>query len=103
MGGELGSGIDKVIHEIERYQFPPLDLRLPVAIFLSLLIPCVGAYGDAAATVRAGHRASGPIVVNSSRAILYASPGDDFAAAARRVALQTRAELQAAAVAAVAV
>ena len=65
---------------------------------LPLLIPGVGAQGGhAAATVRAGHRTSGPIVVNSSRAILYASAGSDFAAAARRVALQTRAELQAAA------
>ena len=64
---------------------------------LPLLIPGVGAQGgDAVATVRAGYRADGPIVVNSSRAILYASSGDDFAAAARREALNTRALLQAA-------
>ena len=36
------------------------------------------------------------IIVNSSRAILYASSGDDFAAAARREALKTRDVLQAA-------
>jgi len=42
---------------------------------------------------------TGPIIVNSSRAILYASKGDDFADAARRVALQTRETLQAAKVA----
>jgi orotidine-5'-phosphate decarboxylase len=35
-------------------------------------------------------------VVNSSRAILYASSGDDFAAAARNVAITTRDALRAA-------
>ena len=48
------------------------------------------------ATVRAGWRLDAPIIVNSSRAILYASPGDDFADAARREALRTREVLQAA-------
>mgnify|MGYP001185122287 CR=1 FL=1 len=73
---------------------------------LPLLIPGVGAQGgDAEATVRAGWRgsagphgrqSSGPIVVNSSRAVLYASAGDDFASAARRVAGATRQTLNAA-------
>ena len=63
---------------------------------LPLLIPGVGAQGgDAAATVRAGWRADASIVVNSSRAVLYASNGDDFASAARRVAQATRLELNA--------
>jgi orotidine-5'-phosphate decarboxylase len=58
---------------------------------LPLLIPGIGAQGgDALATVRAGWRADGPIVVNSSRAVLYADPGDGFAAAARAVAAATR-------------
>jgi orotidine-5'-phosphate decarboxylase len=53
------------------------------------------------ATVRAGWRAqngetASPIIVNSSRAILYASSADDFAQAARREALRTRDMLQAA-------
>ena len=62
-----------------------------------LLIPGVGAQGgDAAATVRAGWRPDGPIVVNSSRAILYASSGKDFAQAARSEAERARAQLQAA-------
>jgi orotidine-5'-phosphate decarboxylase len=62
---------------------------------LPLLIPGVGAQGgDAEATVRAGWRPRGPIVVNSSRAVLYASGGADFAAAARRVAEATRQQLQ---------
>jgi orotidine-5'-phosphate decarboxylase len=64
---------------------------------LPLLIPGVGAQGgDAQATVRAGWRPGAPIVVNSSRAVLYASAGDDFAAAARRVAQATRGQLNAA-------
>lgn len=64
---------------------------------LPLLIPGVGAQGgDAQATVKAGFKAGGTIVVNSSRAVLYASSGDDFASAARAVAVQTRAALNAA-------
>ncbi|MBV8379781.1 MAG: orotidine-5'-phosphate decarboxylase [Paucibacter sp.] len=64
---------------------------------LPLLIPGVGAQGgDAVATVRAGATAQGLVVVNSSRAVLYASNGDDFAAAARSSAMRTRQELNSA-------
>jgi orotidine-5'-phosphate decarboxylase len=69
---------------------------------LPLLIPGVGAQGgDAAATVRAGWRGrsgetTAPIIVNSSRAVLYASSGSDYASSARQAAEQTRAQLQAA-------
>ena len=64
---------------------------------LPLLIPGVGAQGgDAVATVKAGWRADAAIVVNSSRAILYASSGEDFAAAARQEAMRTRDALEAA-------
>lgn len=69
---------------------------------LPLLIPGVGAQGgDALATVRAAWRGengrtTGPVVVSSSRAILYASAGDDFAQAARAEALRTRDLLQSA-------
>ncbi len=64
---------------------------------LPLLIPGIGAQGgDAAATVRAGARGGAPVIVSSSRAVLYASAGADFAAAARRVAEATRATLNAA-------
>ncbi|WP_461466058.1 orotidine-5'-phosphate decarboxylase [Melaminivora sp.] len=64
---------------------------------LPLLIPGVGAQGgDALATVRAGLTAQGPIIVNSSRAVLYASGGADWQAAARSAAQATRAALQAA-------
>ncbi len=58
---------------------------------LPLLIPGVGAQGgDAGAAVRAGWRPNGPIIVNSSRAILYASSGADFAEAARAAAEHAR-------------
>ena len=76
---------------------------------LPLLIPGIGAQGgDAAATVSAGwrgtpDRTTGPIIVSSSRAVLYAG-GDaaevaaptGFAAASRRAAEAARAELAAA-------
>ncbi len=56
---------------------------------LPLLIPGVGAQGgDAVATVRAAQ--GGPMVINSSRAVLYASADADFAQAARAAALQAR-------------
>ena len=68
-----------------------------IAPTLPLLIPGIGAQGgDAEATVRAGWRPEGPIVVSSSRAILYASAGADHAEAARRVAQTTRQQLNAA-------
>lgn len=61
---------------------------------MPLLVPGIGAQGgDIAATVKSGRTAAGTgMMINSSRAILYAAPqaGEDFAAAARRVALETR-------------
>jgi orotidine-5'-phosphate decarboxylase len=55
-------------------------------------VPGVGAQGgDAATVVREGATTDGTgLVVNSSRAILYASGGDDFAQAARRATAQLR-------------
>ena len=70
---------------------------------LPLLIPGVGAQGgDAVATIKAGYRQSkgattGAVIVSSSRAILYASSGDDFVQAARNEAMRTRDVLRAAA------
>ena len=64
---------------------------------LPLLIPGIGAQGgDAAATVRAAWRPDAPIIVSSSRAVLYASGGADWQAAARAAALLTRDQLNAA-------
>ena len=95
LNGQLGLVVGATYPaEIER-------VRL-LAPTLPLLIPGVGTQGgDALATVRAGWRGdanatTGPIIVNSSRTVLYASSGDDFAAAARQAALATRSVLNAA-------
>jgi orotidine-5'-phosphate decarboxylase len=95
LNGQLGLVVGATYPaEIERVR--------AVAPTLPLLIPGVGAQGgDAVATVKAGWRGStaqttAPIIVNSSRAVLYASVGADYAAAARRVAQQTREQLHAA-------
>ena len=59
---------------------------------MPLLVPGIGAQGgDIEATVSAGRTASGTgLMINSSRAILYADKDEDYAAAARKVALETR-------------
>ena len=102
-GGQLGLVVGAT--------FPAELARVRVlAPTLPLLIPGVGAQGgDATTTVRAGwrgvadgagagaggRRCTGAVVVSSSRAVLYASAGADFAAAARAVADQTRQALNA--------
>jgi len=99
LNGQLGLVVGATYPaEIERVR--------ALAPSLPLLIPGVGAQGgDALATVRAGWRGSkgtsgelgetvAPIIVNSSRAILYAAVSDDFALAARREAQKTRALLE---------
>ena len=66
---------------------------------LPILIPGIGAQGgDATATVRAGwrgnaERTTGPIIVSSSRAVLFAGSGPDYADAARAAAEAARNEL----------
>jgi orotidine-5'-phosphate decarboxylase len=64
---------------------------------MPLLVPGVGAQGgDVAQVVRNGQTAAGKgLLVSSSRSILYASAGDDFAAAARSAALALRDEINA--------
>jgi orotidine-5'-phosphate decarboxylase len=59
---------------------------------MPLLVPGIGAQGgDIEATVTAGRTAAASgLLINSSRAILYASQDEHFAAAARRVAEETR-------------
>ncbi len=68
---------------------------------MPLLIPGIGTQGgDIDATVKAGSIANKPgmgMMINSSRAILYASSGSDFAEAARKVAQSTRDALRSAA------
>ena len=59
---------------------------------MPFLVPGVGAQGgDVEKLVRAGRTADGTgLVINSSRGILYASNGPDFAAAARQETLKLR-------------
>jgi orotidine-5'-phosphate decarboxylase len=59
---------------------------------MPLLVPGIGAQGgDIEATVQAGCSAQGDgLMINSSRAILYAGKGEDYAAAARHAAQATR-------------
>ena len=66
---------------------------------MALLVPGIGAQGgDVAAVVRAGRDSSGyGLIVNSSRAVLYADSGTGFATAARAVASATRDAIRAAA------
>ena len=89
-GGQLGLVVGAT--------FPGEIARVrELAPTLPLLIPGIGAQGgDAEATVRAGWREEGPIIVSSTRAILYAAADAGFAAAARGVAQATRAQLKAA-------
>ncbi|HSL74067.1 MAG TPA: orotidine-5'-phosphate decarboxylase [Ilumatobacteraceae bacterium] len=67
-----------------------------IAPDLPILVPGVGAQGgDVAAVVEHGTTASGGgLIVNSSRAVLYASTGHDFAEAARAEAERTAAALR---------
>jgi orotidine-5'-phosphate decarboxylase len=95
LNGQLGLVVGATYPaEIERVR--------QVAPSVPLLIPGVGAQGgDAVATVKAGYRTANgettaPIVVNSSRAVLYASAAADFAQAARAAAIATRDQLRAA-------
>ena len=96
LNGQLGLVVGATYPaEIERVR--------TLAPTLPLLIPGVGAQGgDAVATIKAGYRqrqgvTTGAVIVSSSRAILYASSGDDFALAARQEAMRTRDVLRAAA------
>jgi orotidine-5'-phosphate decarboxylase len=67
-----------------------------IAPDLPLLVPGVGTQGgDAATVVEHGADAAGRgLIVNSSRAVLYASSGSDFAEAARAEARRTAAMLR---------
>jgi orotidine-5'-phosphate decarboxylase len=59
---------------------------------MPILVPGVGAQGgDIDAVVRAGRTSDGRgLIINSSRAVLYADNGREFARAAREVAIATR-------------
>ena len=91
VNGELGLVVGATFPD-ELARVRALAPRLP------LLVPGVGAQGgDVNATVRAGLDADGyGLVINSSRAILYAGKGRDFADQARKAAVATRDAIRAA-------
>ena len=91
VNGELGLVVGATFPD-ELARVRALAPRLP------LLVPGVGAQGgDVNATVRAGLDADGyGLVINSSRAILYAGKGTDFADQARKTAVATRDAIRAA-------
>jgi len=62
---------------------------------MPFLVPGIGAQGgDLQAAVAHGQTASGRgLLINASRAVLYASDGEDFAPAARQVAAQLRRDI----------
>jgi orotidine-5'-phosphate decarboxylase len=84
-GGELGLVVGATV---------PAELARVRALApnLPLLVPGIGAQGgDVQATVSAGRTTEGlGMVINSSRAILYAGRGEDFAQAARQAASEAR-------------
>jgi orotidine-5'-phosphate decarboxylase len=54
------------------------------------LVPGVGAQGGSAEdSIKYGANSLGGLIINSSRGVIYASQGDDFATAAATVASQT--------------
>ncbi|MFT5433363.1 MAG: orotidine-5'-phosphate decarboxylase [Myxococcota bacterium] len=63
---------------------------------LPILVPGIGAQGgDGRTALDAGASSDGGgLMISSSRAIIYASRGDDFASAAREAAIATRADTQ---------
>jgi len=63
---------------------------------MTFLVPGVGAQGGGLeACLRGGLGAGGGgLIINVSRQVLYASQGEDFAAAARQVALSLREEIR---------
>src|SRR5947199_7429484 len=75
----------------------PADLAEVRALVgdMALLVPGVGAQrGDVAQVVHNGQTARGTgLIISSSRAILYASSGEDFASAARAATQQLRGQI----------
>jgi len=71
------------------------EVRAAVGDEMVFLVPGIGAQGgDMEAILKAGLNPQGSgLIINSARAILYASGGNDFAEAARQAATATRDEI----------
>lgn len=77
------------------YPAETAEIRQLVGDEMVFLVPGFGAQGgDIEATIQAGITSNGDgLIINSSRAIIYASDGEDFADAARQKALASRDEI----------
>ncbi|MEK7059898.1 MAG: orotidine-5'-phosphate decarboxylase [Patescibacteria group bacterium] len=71
------------------------EIRQLVGDDMDFLVPGVGAQGgDVEASVKAGQNSSGAgLIINSSRAIIYADNSENFAEVARQKATETRDEI----------
>lgn len=94
MAVETGAGaagtVGFVVGATRPEQLATLRAAYPEVPFL---VPGVGAQGGSARSVRTLN-AGGPMLVNASRSILYASPGPDFARAAAEEARRLADELR---------
>jgi orotidine-5'-phosphate decarboxylase len=74
------------------------EVREDIPTTMPILVPGAGAQGGDVAAVVAANREAGSdaFLINSSRSILYASPGEDFAEAARGAAESLDGEIRAA-------
>ena len=101
-GGRRSGGLKEEVLDYRpqlRNGFSGIDRDAQVRAIVGdmpLLVPGIGAQGgDIAATVAAGRTRNGTgMMINSSRAILYAKPraesDEDYAQCARRAAFETR-------------
>jgi orotidine-5'-phosphate decarboxylase len=71
------------------------DIRSIIGDEMVILVPGLGAQGgDTEATLKAGLNSVGDgLIIHTSRAVLYASDGEDFAEAAGQAALRVRNEI----------
>ena len=86
---DIGGDIGFVIGAIDT---APLRAIRSFAPDVPLLVPGVGTQGGSASGVMKA-AGTGPVLINSSRQIIYASSGADYAAAARRETLELKARL----------
>lgn len=88
------AGADQMMYVVGATQPESLRLIRQMVPEHFLLIPGVGAQGGSIAEVcEAGLNQNGGLLINSSRQILYASDGKDFAAAAAKQAKQLQQEM----------
>ena len=92
---KAGLADEKRAREIEREKDRALAELREACPTLPFLVPGVGAQGgDPEAVMHAAHTDQAPVIVNSSRSIIYASDDADYAEAAGAAAKQLRNDLR---------